>query len=302
MSTNSGTNLIFLISQPRAGSTLLQRMLSSHPDIHTLSEPWLMLHPVYSLRDDGIKCDYGHALYREAVQEFISALPNKREDYIEGIRRMYGYLYDKVLSTSNKKFFLDKTPRYYFIIPELKEIFPDSHLIFLLRTPLAVLVSILNTWVRGNWQRIRNFYFDLVEAPRMMLEGIRNCGSSDIVIRYEQMLEKPQENMMKICEKIGVQFYPQMVNYGDTEVPRWKYGDQKKVYTEKRPDASYADEWAKHLSNPQTWVFCRDYLNMLGDTLIEDMGYSYKQHEDLLANYKPSRWKILFAKRLLQFF
>jgi len=48
-----GENMIFLISQPRAGSTLSQRMLGSHPDIYTVSEPWLMLHPLYPLRSEG---------------------------------------------------------------------------------------------------------------------------------------------------------------------------------------------------------------------------------------------------------
>lgn len=40
-----GENLIFLISQPRAGSTMLQKVLGSHPEIHTVSEPWVALPP-----------------------------------------------------------------------------------------------------------------------------------------------------------------------------------------------------------------------------------------------------------------
>jgi hypothetical protein len=48
----TGKNLIFLISQPRAGSTLTQAILGSHRDIYTLSEPWLMLHPIYALRPE----------------------------------------------------------------------------------------------------------------------------------------------------------------------------------------------------------------------------------------------------------
>ena len=38
-----GDNLIFIISQPRSGSTLLQRMLSGHADIKSAAETWLML-------------------------------------------------------------------------------------------------------------------------------------------------------------------------------------------------------------------------------------------------------------------
>ena len=42
-----GENLIFIISQPRSGSTLLQRMLSGNKDIKASAETWLMLHPLY---------------------------------------------------------------------------------------------------------------------------------------------------------------------------------------------------------------------------------------------------------------
>ena len=32
---------IFLLSLPRSGSTLLHRMLASHPQVATLPEPWV---------------------------------------------------------------------------------------------------------------------------------------------------------------------------------------------------------------------------------------------------------------------
>ena len=35
--------LVFLLSLPRSGSTLLQRLLAAHPQVHTVAEPWLML-------------------------------------------------------------------------------------------------------------------------------------------------------------------------------------------------------------------------------------------------------------------
>ena len=53
-----GHDLIFLISQPRSGSTLLQRMLAGHSWIQTSAETWLMLHPAYGLRHQGIQTDY----------------------------------------------------------------------------------------------------------------------------------------------------------------------------------------------------------------------------------------------------
>jgi hypothetical protein len=36
-------DLVFIISQPRAGSTLLQRILDSHSKVCSPPEPWVML-------------------------------------------------------------------------------------------------------------------------------------------------------------------------------------------------------------------------------------------------------------------
>lgn len=135
----SGDNLIFLISQPRAGSTLLQRILGSHPDIHTVSEPWIMLHPFYATRADGIETEYQQRTARVGVGSFIDALPDGRNDHDEGIRRMYAHLYARVLEGSGKSRFLDKTPRYYLVIPDLRRVFPEARFVVLFRNPLAVL-------------------------------------------------------------------------------------------------------------------------------------------------------------------
>lgn len=86
-----GQNLIFLISQPRSGSTLTQRILGSHPDIHTLAEPWLMLHPSYGMKSVGYDAEYNADWARTIVQQFLQKLPTGEKTYYEGLRRMYTY-------------------------------------------------------------------------------------------------------------------------------------------------------------------------------------------------------------------
>ena len=167
-----GKNLIFLISQPRAGSTLTQRMLGSHCEIHTVSEPWLMLHPLYALRPEGYEVEYNAEWARNAVQGFVDELPDGKEAYFNGLRRMYSYLYNCAATSSGKRYFLDKTPRYYFIISELYKTFPEARFIILLRNPLAVLCSIINTWTQDDWFKLYLYKQDLLEAPARLIEGI----------------------------------------------------------------------------------------------------------------------------------
>jgi hypothetical protein len=186
-----GENLIFLISQPRAGSTLLQRILSGHSEIHTTAEPWIMLHPLYALKKNGLVAEYDSELARLGLKDFISQVPEGQELYFKALRHMGGTLYNRALEVSGKRFFLDKTPRYHFIIPELKAVFPKAKFIFLLRNPLAVLSSTLESWFQNNPESLKKSlnYFDLLKGPLHLIQGIQLLKGDAVVVKYEELVE-----------------------------------------------------------------------------------------------------------------
>ena len=89
-----GVTPVFIISLPRAGSTLLQRMLGSHPQIATASEPWILL-PLLSVdRPGSAQTDYGFDLSRKALQDFWRLLPNGRAQYVRAVGKLAQSLYD----------------------------------------------------------------------------------------------------------------------------------------------------------------------------------------------------------------
>jgi hypothetical protein len=294
---STGKNLIFLISQPRAGSTLTQAILGSHPDIYTVSEPWLMLHPIYALRPENYQVEYNAKLANVGLQEFLNILPDGEETYFEGIRIMYSYLYETALNTSGKPYFLDKTPRYYHIIPELYKIFPDAHYIILLRNPLAVLCSIINTWVNGKWDKLKLYKNDLLSAPNLLLQGIQHLQEKCIVLHYEKLLENPEAEISQLCQKLELEFIPSMINYGEQNHPQWRFGDPKNLYENTKPNSQHSDHWKHSLKDAQTWQVVNDYLAILGEETITQMGYSYEELQEIIQTYCPST---LSLKELLE--
>jgi hypothetical protein len=233
-----GERLIFLISQPRAGSTLLQRMLGRHPDVYTVSETWLMLHPVYALRSEGYQAEYNEETARRALGTVLSALPAGEEEYIQGLRRMYWYLYSRLLYDRRERYLVDKTPRYYLIIRDLRRIFPEAKFVFLVRNPLAVLCSIVRTWVNDDWLRLGDLRLDLLRAPPLLVDGVRSLASHCLVLHYENLVVRPNDVVGKVCDFLGVRYSAAMVQYGLGEVPRWQLGDQDEVYRHDRPVAA----------------------------------------------------------------
>jgi hypothetical protein len=67
----SDEDLVFIISLPRSGSTLLQRILATRADFVTLSESWLLLPQIGLLFDEGIYAEYNQKLAITAITEFM---------------------------------------------------------------------------------------------------------------------------------------------------------------------------------------------------------------------------------------
>jgi len=297
-SNSQGKNLIFLVSQPRAGSTMLQRILGGHPDIHTVSEPWIMLHPLLALRPDDMRSEIDP--FNNRVRQFKHFLLLINADdaealYFEQVGKFYGSLYDAVRKTTRKGFFLDKTPRYYYIIPELYRTFPQAKFIILFRNPLAILMSMLTTWAKGNvfWLSNSGQRHDLLSAPRLLVEGAKILGGAGLVCHYEDIVSNPKEEVRKITEFIGIEYSDSIVNYGDSNLPSWNFGDQNSLYSLQKPKKAKAQEWIEKINNYKTWRLVNDYLEYLSPEIIEKMGYSYAENMKILLDHKTK-----YKKRL----
>jgi hypothetical protein len=291
-----GDNLIFLISQPRAGSTLLQRILAGHPEIHTVSEPWLMLHPLFPLSNgDGCRAEYDAEMAGKAFKEFLSHLIGGEAEYLAGVRSMYGRFYAKALEQSGKRFFLDKTPRYYFIIRELRATFPEAHFLIMLRNPLAVLCSVVRTWVKGKWHRAGRYKHDLIKAPRLLLDGLRAPGGNVLAVSYEELVKDPAGQVAKVCAWLGVDFVSDILDYAERDIPRWTLGDQQNIYRFSRPSSGSLDNWLLGLHEPQTWRLATDYLEFLGRDNLREMGYDYEALKETLQARRPSKARLWFT-------
>jgi hypothetical protein len=294
-STQDGSNLIFLFSQPRAGSTLLQRILGRHPDIHTLAEPWLMLPPFYALRPERCDAEYTSQGAWIGINNFLQNLPGKEEEYYEGVRRMYGYLYERALRAGNKRLFLDKTPRYFLIIDDLIRTFPEAKFLFLIRNPLAVLSSIHETWLSDNWLGFASHRIDLLDAPRLLTAGQTSLGMNRLTIHYESLVSDPQDEVRRLCGWLGVEYRPDMIEYGRNGVERWINGDPQGVYRHSRPTTDSIEKWLKSLKEPQVWRLARDYLEWLGPEQLQQMGYSYAELAAVVSAARPAAHRLWFT-------
>ncbi|MCI0422214.1 MAG: sulfotransferase, partial [Acidobacteria bacterium] len=288
-------HLIFLISQPRSGSTLLQHILANHPDVHTTGEPWFMLHQLYALKRSGIETEYNAEYARVALEDFLCVLPDKVDAYIEAVRRMALHLYDCALSQKRCRYFLDKTPRYYLILPELNRVFPKAKFVLLIRNPLAVLASIINVNLAGQWQRLAtpDRTHDLLSAPRLILSAIERLGLEAISVRYEELVARPQDTIRGVCHKLGIEYFDEMIHYGGKlDLPE-RSRDAKSIYKHERPVQDYVEDWKTSFGTPQLKHLAQAYVTSLGRHTVERLGYSYDELMDTVSlNGGPGRFHV----------
>lgn len=300
--TYLGENLIFIISQPRSGSTLLQRILFGHPDVQTSAETWLMLHPAYSLRHRGIIAEYGAHFAYQGVEEFLENYTRGREVYLDAIREWARVIYQDAIDKHQKRWFLDKTPRYFFIIPELYELFPRARFVFLLRNPMAVLASELSTYVKGDWPVLGIFNADLVSAPDWILEGIEQLGDKGYVIHYEKFVTEPETAIPALCNYLGLDFHESMLDYSKTPKPVGKYNDTVGIDQHTRPSIGSVEKWKAMLDDDQSLYFAQRYMETLGENTIARLGYDYRELSGILNSRAVSKrglypWSIAIQPR-----
>lgn len=268
----SDKQLIFVVSQPRSGSTLFQSLLNNHPAIATLPETWLMLHLLAPVAQKPL----GDTMTLRAISNFLAALP--ADAYYPAVREMAYQLYGAALN-GEARFFMDKTPRYYSILPELKMTFPNALTIILHRNPLAVLVSML-TSSRDSWAQLPFYKADLLDAPRFLADA------SALHLHYEKLLENPQ-SIASVYEALGLEM-PESFDFVRPEAAGTNavMGDAK-IQKKSSIEAKNASKWLESLHDAQYWRFANDYLLYLGAELVEKLGYNYAELQSQLAQTRP---------------
>ncbi len=295
-----GEELIFLICQPRSGSTLLQRMLGEHADIMVLPEPWVMLHPLYARRIAGIETEYDHALALMAMNDYLRRVGADGDRlFDEAVKGWAWRYYQAALAGARKRLFLDKTPRYYFIAEDLQRLFPQARFVYLLRNPLGVLRSLLNTWIKGDWAAFSNFRHDLLVAPGRLLAAAGRGSRYQCLLHYEELVAEPEATLRRLCAELALEYQSGMLQYGGGEQLAGGFGDPVTINAHDRPVSDYAERWRELADDPQCRHLAHAYLDQLGDGLIRALGYDPEALRAALGSTQVDARTVIPWERLI---
>lgn len=197
---------VFVMCTLRSGSTLLRVLLNSHSRLHAPHE----IHLRY------ISVNLDRKWSERSMKEMgLDA---------DGLRYLlWDRILERELAGSGKPIIVDKTPNNVFIADELRACWPDARFIFLLRHPAAIAESRRN-WFKGDPDRYdAEQNHDLIRRYCEALEDARQRYDG-ITIRYEDLTEDPESVTRQICDFLGVEWEPSMLEYGEYDHGRYKSG------------------------------------------------------------------------------
>ena len=193
---------VFILSSVRSGSTLLRSVLNAHSRIHAPHE----------LHLTGIKTSITNKYARTAMAEID--LDTSLLQYL-----LWDRLLHRELVRHGKQVLANKTPSDALMWERLVACWPDVKFIYLLRHPAAV----TDSWQRARKDWPRSQVAEDVLRYMVALEDARD-NRGGLTVRYEDLTISPERETKRMCEFIGVEWEPGMLDYGQAAQGTFRAG------------------------------------------------------------------------------
>lgn len=194
---------VFLLGYPRSGTTLLEQVLASHPDMITLEE---------------------REAFFDSALEFMahpSGMDRLADLDAAGVAKWRKAYWERVRSFGldvRGKVFVDKLPFNTLKLPLVAKLFPEAKVLLALRDPRDVVLSCFRRRFRMN-----PYVYDMLvldDAARFYDATMRLCELYRAKLplalyqhRYEDLVEDFDAKSRAICDFIGVPWNDAMRNF-----------------------------------------------------------------------------------------
>lgn len=255
--------LAFLIAPPLlAGSgTLTQSM--AHPELLLAENCALLLAPVYALRAQGIKTEYNALDAHQFLHNFLNGSCGGTGPYLAGLQQMARHIYTQACQQNGKSHCLDATYRYYYILDELAETFPETPLIQIRINPITYLSATIRQECGGQPERLKSCdapYRDLFDAYRHLAKAPEHFGSRFLAVSYTDLCRQPDTSRARVHHYLGLPPTPLPLDSLPLET-----------------DAQHLDYWQQSPFRQRFASMAREYLEYLGPELLVSQGYQFSE-------------------------
>jgi tetratricopeptide (TPR) repeat protein len=198
---------IFILGLPRTGSTLVERILSSHSAVHAAGE---LLHLNAAMMQE-IRKSGPVSSHTDLVRKSLDADPAAiGRNYVERTRPFTGHT----------RHFIDKRPQNYLSIGIIHRALPNAGIIHVRRTPLDACFAIYKFLFNDAYpwsydlDDIARYY---VAYRRLMDHWKRVLPGRIIEVCYEDIVSDLEGEARKLVTRLGLEWEPECLSFHDNE-------------------------------------------------------------------------------------
>ncbi len=200
---------VFIVGMPRSGTSLIERIIASHPQVHGAGE----INNLWSIANK-ISNDTN-------LTNFCSNVRKLNNSNIDLFAREYRN-HTKMLCSKNERRCTDKLPHNFFLIGLIDKLFPDAHIIHCSRHPFDVCLSIYFNNFNTNHCYARNLN-DLAlfyQQYEKLMSHWENFSSSKILnIKYENLINEPEKHTRELIQFIELDWDETCLKYHESNQP-----------------------------------------------------------------------------------
>jgi len=209
---------VFVVGMPRSGTSLVEQILSSHPDAYGYGE-----------LSEIARLSKGLPARTNSIQRWPEVVAGLSPDVV---RSTAGEYLDALMARErvSASRLIDKAPMNYHYVGMILTLFPNAHIVWCQRDPRDIGVSVF----AENFGLSQKYATDLADIghyitqySRLMRHWYTHCAERIHVCRYEDLIASPEAQSHALIDAIGLPWDENCLRFYEHERPvltpsRWQ--------------------------------------------------------------------------------
>ena len=200
---------IFIVGLPRTGTTLVERILSSHSQVASLGETQFMQMAIR--RHSGVKSvePMSPSMIEEAAKQPVSVIARA---YLDAVAYRLG----------PKPMFIDKLPYNFLFLGFIAKAWPEARIVYLRRNPMDTCFAMYKqvfTWAYKFSYSLEHLGRYYAAHERLRRHWKELLGGRMIEIRYEDLVSNQAEQTRALLDVLGLAFEEQCLSFDENRAP-----------------------------------------------------------------------------------
>lgn len=233
---DDSSNPIFIVGLPRSGTTLIERILSSHSQIESADETFYL--------QTAINAQAGKKTQDEVDISTLDIVCSSNPTSIAS-----KYMAFIKYHLSGKKYFVDKLPSNFLYLGLIAKAFPNAKIVYVHRNPMDTCFALFK-------QSYFKFAYSLddlgqyyIAHDKLRQHWFKLLGKRIIQVNYEALIESQETVTKALFNQVNIPFEQQCLDFHENEKPS---ATASKVQVRERLHPNSLNKWhyyEKHLSS-----------------------------------------------------